>query len=230
MNYSAHSELTTRLLQVHKLGLVPYREAWELQRELHRRRVNQEIPDTLLLLEHPPVYTLGKNADPRNLLNPGDAEVVQTDRGGDVTWHGPGQLVGYPIFDLKQHRPSVSWYMRSLEEVIIRALQTFGVEAGRIPGLTGVWIGEEKICALGVRLSRWVTLHGFALNICPNLSYFSGMIPCGIRDKGVTSLCRVLGRKVEVAEVIPSVVGAFQEVFSFDQILEEPLTTSSIKE
>lgn len=205
-------------LNVELPGRVAYQAAWDYQRELHAKRLAGEIPDTLVLLEHPPVYTFGKNSDESNLLNPRDAEVIQSDRGGDITWHGPGQLVGYPIFNLEEHRKSVSWYMRNLEEVIIRTLQSFGIESARVDGLTGVWLGNEKICAMGVRLSRWVTMHGFALNTEPDMSYFQGMIPCGIQEKGVTSMARVLDRSIGFDEVIPPLLEAFKSVFGFEHI------------
>ena len=174
----------------------------------------------MILLEHPPVYTFGKNADHDNLLNARDAEVVQSDRGGDITWHGPGQLVGYPILNPKDHRQSVSWYMRQLEEVVIRVLQHFDISAGRIDKLTGVWVADRKICAMGVRLSHWVTMHGFALNVRPDMSYFDGMIPCGIQGKGVISMAEILTEAPQVTDVNPVLVRHFQDVFGFDQIIE----------
>ncbi len=208
------------ILQVKTPGQVAYQQAWDQQRELHAQRLAGEIPDTLVLLEHPPVYTFGKNADQANLLDPRDAEVVQSDRGGDITWHGPGQLVGYPIFNLEDHKKSVSWYMRNLEEVIIQTLDHFEIDAQRIDGLTGVWVGHAKICALGVRLSRWVTMHGFALNTAPDMSYFQGMIPCGIQEKGVTSMARVLDRQLSVEDVIPTILDAFKSVFGFREVIK----------
>lgn len=172
------------------LGQQSYGPVWELQKKLHRMRVDKEVEDVVLLLEHNHVYTLGKNADQNHLLPtyPKDADVVQIDRGGDITYHGPGQLVGYPIVDLHQYEMSISWYMRSLEEVIIQLLAEFDLSSLRKDGLTGVWIEDEKICAMGVRLSRWVTMHGFAFNINPDMNYFDGMIPCGIFEFGVTDL------------------------------------------
>ena len=168
----------------------PYRLIWELQKQLHSKRVSGEIPDVVLFLEHDHVYTFGKNADKDLLLDskPHDADVVQIDRGGQVTYHGPGQLVGYPIIDLHKYRMSISWYMRSLEGVIISCLKQLGLESSRKENLPGVWIDDEKICAMGVRISRWITMHGFALNLAPNMKYFDGMIPCGIFNYGVTSL------------------------------------------
>jgi len=211
------------LLNVITPGRVAYQTAWDLQKKLHAQRLAEEIPDTLILLEHPPVYTFGKNADRSNLLNARDAEVVQSDRGGDITWHGPGQLVGYPILHLEDHRKSVSWYMRTLEDVIIQTLATFGIESGRIEGLTGVWVGSEKVCAMGVRLSRWVTMHGFALNTAPDMSYFAGMIPCGIREKGVTSMAQLLSRPISLDDVIPTLTRVFKEVFQFEQLQQQEI-------
>ena len=177
-------------IQYFWLGRQSYQPVWKLQKQLHAKRVSGEISDVVLLVEHEHVYTFGKNADTNNLLNskPRNAEVVQIDRGGEVTYHGPGQLVCYPIIDLHDYKMSVSWYMRMLENVVIDCLQSYGIESGRKEGLTGVWVGDDKICALGVRLSRWVTMHGFAFNLNPDMTYFDGMIPCGIFEYGVTSL------------------------------------------
>jgi len=177
-------------MQYFWLSRQPYISVWELQKQLHSKRVAGEIPDVVLLLEHDPVYTFGKNADTNLLLDskPDDAEVVQIDRGGQVTYHGPGQLVCYPIIDLHDYQMSVSWYMRSLEAVIINCLKKMGIKSARKKDLPGVWVEDNKICAMGVRLSRWVTMHGFALNQKPDMKYFDGMIPCGIFNYGVTSL------------------------------------------
>jgi len=206
-------------LHVIKKGLVPYEEAWEYQRQVHASRRAGEIADTLILLEHPPVYTFGKNADKSNLINARDAQVVQSDRGGDITWHGPGQLVGYPIVNLEDHKKSVSWYMRNLEEIIIITLQHFDITGDRIPGMTGVWVGNQKVCAMGVRLSRWVTMHGFALNVRPDMSYFNGMIPCGIEGKGVVSMQELLESEITIEMVAQPLIQAFQNVFAYDRIL-----------
>ena len=206
-------------LDVITKGLIPYETAWKYQRELHAQRLAGDIPDTLVLLEHPPVYTFGKNSDRSNLIDPQDAEVIQSDRGGDITWHGPGQLVGYPIINLEEHKKSVSWYMRNLEEVIISTLKDFEISGDRISGMTGVWVGNQKICAMGVRLSRWVTMHGFALNVRPDMSYFNDMIPCGIKGKGVVSMKDLLGKEIEIEDVIPPLIQAFRSVFNFhDQV------------
>ncbi len=186
-------------------GLEPYARILALQRELVAARKAGRIPDVLLLGEHTPVITLGRNARRENLLLPEDelrrrgVELHETDRGGDVTYHGPGQLVGYPILDLAGLRREVVWYMRSLEEVLIRSARAFGLEATRkTPATdekqlyTGVWVGDEKLAAIGVHLSRWVTSHGFAFNVTTNLSHFDFIVPCGLRDKGVTSLAKLL--------------------------------------
>lgn len=210
------------LLHLEQLGLVDYASALELQREKVAQRKAGAIPDTLLLLEHPHVYTLGRNARQENMLVSAEwlasrgAEVFHTDRGGDVTYHGPGQLVGYPILDLTQHRRDISWYMRSLEEVFMRTARNWGIEAGRSPGAAGAWVGNDKLAAMGVHLSRWVTSHGFALNVNTDLRYFDWIVPCGLRDKGVTSLAKLLGHAVEIDEVAERVVEHFGAVFGME--------------
>ncbi len=215
------------LCHVEQLGLVDYAEALDLQKEKVAQRQAGEIPDTLLLLEHPHVYTLGRNARRENLLASVEwlasrgAQVFETDRGGDVTYHGPGQLVGYPILDLTQHRRDISWYMRSVEEVLIRTARDFGIETGRSPGAPGVWVGNDKLAAMGVHLARWVTSHGFALNVNTDLRYFEWIVPCGLRDKGVTSLAKLLGRPVGMETVTASVVQHFGAVFGLE-IVESP--------
>jgi lipoyl(octanoyl) transferase len=211
-----------RLLEVRRLGLVPYADALELQRTLVEQRRAGEIPDQLLLLEHPPVITLGVKArsDRSHVLATPEAleregvELFETGRGGDVTYHGPGQLVGYPILDLRPDRCDVHRYVRDLEEALIRAAGTFGVAAGRVEGLTGVWVGNEKLAAIGVRISRWITSHGFAFNVNTDLAHFDLIVPCGITGRGVTSLGRLLGRNVAMAEVEEAVVHAFSDVFT----------------
>jgi lipoyl(octanoyl) transferase len=209
---------------VEQLGLVNYADALRLQRERVAARRAGAIPDTLLLLEHPHVYTLGRNARPENLLVSRQqlaargAEVFEIDRGGDVAYHGPGQLVGYPIFDLAQHRRDIAWYMRSLEEVLIEVAGDYGIEAGRLAGAPGVWVGNDKLAAMGVHISRWVTSHGFAFNVNTDLRYFEWIVPCGLRDKGVTSLERLLGRPAAMDEVAERVVRHFERVFGLDMI------------
>jgi lipoyl(octanoyl) transferase len=214
-----------RTFDVRRLGRVGYDEAVALQAALVEERRAGVIGDTLLFVEHPPVITLGVRTRtgashivaPASELEARGILVRETGRGGDVTYHGPGQLVGYPIFDLRPDRRDVHQYVRDLEEALIRAVATFGVEAGRLPGLTGVWTGppggEEKLAAIGVRISRWITSHGFALNVTTDLSDFALIVPCGIADHGVTSLERLLGRAVPMTEVEDAVVGGMQEVF-----------------
>jgi len=182
------------------------------------------IPDTLLLLEHPHVYTLGRNAKRENLLISPEqlaargAQVFEIDRGGDVTYHGPGQLVGYPILDLAKHRRDIAWYMRCLEEVLIDVARDYGIEAGRLAGAPGVWVGNNKLAAMGVHISRWVTSHGFAFNVNTDLRYFDWIVPCGLRDKGVTSLQKLLGRRIEMDEVAEKVVRHFGKVFELEMV------------
>ena len=204
-------------IQYFWLGLQPYLPVWELQKQIHAKRVVGEIPDVVLFVEHDHVYTFGKNADTNNLLDskPRNAEVVQIDRGGEVTYHGPGQLVAYPIIDLHDYKMSVSWYIRLLENVVINCLQSFGIESGRKEGLIGVWVDDDKICAMGVRLSKWVTMHGFALNLNPDMAYFDGMIPCGIFEYGVTSL-HELEIEFELDIVLTNIMNSFHYFLSKD--------------
>ena len=213
-------------LHVRRLGRVPYAEGVALQQRLVEQRRRGEIPDTLLLLEHPHVITLGVKVhhDRSHVVASADelarrgVEVHESGRGGDVTYHGPGQLVGYPIFDLSPDRQDLHRYVRDIEEALIRALARFGVTAGRIPGLTGVWVGDDKVAAIGVRISRWITSHGFALNVGTDLDYFGLIVPCGITDHGVTSLSRLLGRPMAVDEVEEPVIQGFTGVFGLEAI------------
>ena len=209
-----------RLLRVRQLGIVPYAEGLALQTELVQERRASTVEDTLLLLQHPHVITMGSGTHQENLLLSPDEcaaegiELFETGRGGDVTYHGPGQLVGYPILDLKPDRCDLHAYLRDLEEVLIRVLADFGLEARRVEGLTGVWVGGEKLAAIGVRVSSgWITSHGFALNVSTDLRYFGSIIPCGIREHGVGSMESVLGRHVPMFEVERSVEERFCEVF-----------------
>jgi lipoyl(octanoyl) transferase len=210
------------LCRVEQLGRVDYAEGLRLQRELVAQRKADAIPDTLLLLEHPHVYTLGRNAKREHLLISNKqlaqlgAQLFETDRGGDITYHGPGQLVGYPIFDLAKHRRDIAWFMRSLEEVFIGVARDFGVEAGRLAGAPGVWVGNDKLVAMGVHVSRWVTSHGFAFNVSTDLRYFDWIVPCGLRGKGVTSLEKLLGRPVGMEAVVGCVVLHFGKVFRLE--------------
>ena len=218
------------ICEVQQLGRVDYSEALQLQRQNVALCKAGTIPDLLLLLEHPHVYTFGRNAKKEHLLvsrqfltNVG-AEVFETDRGGDITYHGPGQLVGYPILDLTRHRRDLTWYMRSLEEVFITVAAAFRVRASRLNGATGVWVGDEKLVAMGVHISRWVTSHGFAFNVNTDLRYFEHIVPCGLRGKGVTSLERLLGRPVEMEAVIKRVIREFGRVFGLEMVRFEEST------
>ena len=192
--------MNEKTLDVVCLGRRKYDEVWEKQKELVDQRRFEAVPDTLILVEHDPVYTLGKNSNEDHLLQSRDKHVpvYQIERGGDVTFHGPGQLVGYPILDLHHHRLSVSWYMRTLEEILIQTLGQFGIESQRREGLTGVWVREEKIASLGVRLSRWISMHGFALNVNTDLKFFDGIIPCGIFELGTTSLKELTNKEFDI--------------------------------
>lgn len=208
-------------LQVRRLGLVPYADGLELQRHLVEERKADRIPDTLLLLQHPHVLTVGVKKDGRShiLASPDrlsslGVEVFETGRGGDVTYHGPGQLVGYPILNLDPDRRDVHQYVRDLEEVMIRVCADYGLAAGRVKGFSGAWMGDEKIGAIGVRISRWITSHGFAFNVATDIEFFNLIVPCGIADRGVTSLQAQLGRAPGMAEVEDRFVAHFAAVFS----------------
>jgi lipoyl(octanoyl) transferase len=213
--------LAMRALEVRRLGVVPYAEAVELQRALVEDRRAGRVPDLLLLLEHPNVITLGVKLDAARshlvatpeLLASRHVDVHESGRGGDITYHGPGQLVGYPILDLRPDRCDVHKYVRDLEEVMIRAAGDFNVRAGRLEGLTGAWVGAEKVGAIGVRISRWITSHGFAFNVTTELDYFNLIVPCGITSGGVTSLARATGRRVGMDAAIAAIVYHFCEVF-----------------
>lgn len=221
-------------VEFYDLGRAPYQPVWDLQTAIQQRLVNEKLArrkeqklykpgdqsnDVLLFVEHPHVYTLGKSGNETNMLKGMaelaeiDAEFIEIDRGGDITYHGPGQVVGYPIFDMDRHFTDIHKYLRYLEEVIIKTCADYGIEAGRIEGLTGVWVGDQKICAMGIRCSRWVTMHGFAFNVNTDLSYFNHIVPCGIADKEVTSLQELLGHNVDPAEVKEHLVTHFEEVF-----------------
>jgi lipoyl(octanoyl) transferase len=213
-------------LTVRALGEIEYQQALDLQRELVEQRKRGDIGDQLLLLEHPHVITLGvkTRSDRSHILESEESlsaqgvAVFETGRGGDVTYHGPGQLVGYPIVDLKPDRCDVHRYVRDLEEVLIQSVAEFGIAARRIDGLTGIWVGaagrEAKLAAIGVRISRWVTSHGFALNVNTDLSRFGLIVPCGIADKGVTSMAQLLSRQLEMDEVAAVVAKRFAAVFA----------------
>ena len=185
---------------------------------------DRAVSDSLFLVEHPPVITIGRSGDRRNVLVAEDElrvrgiELIETDRGGDVTYHGPGQLVAYPILNLNMHRRDIGWYLRSLEEVILRTLLDLGIEGRTIRGYTGVWVGDEKVAAIGVAVRRWITFHGMALNTNPDLDHFALIRPCGIPDKGVTSIRALLEREVDRDEVTRHFTRRFGEVFSLDMM------------
>ena len=208
-------EAQTDQILVQNIGRKSYKAVWDLQKEMQQQRIKGEIDDTLILVEHDPVYTLGKNANEDHLLQSRDEsiDVFNIERGGDITFHGPGQLVVYPILDLSNYKKSVSWYMRTLEQVLIDTLIEFKIIAQRNDGLTGVWVGDEKIAALGVRISRWVTMHGFSLNVNPDLSFYDGIIPCGIFDHGVTSMEQLLGETQNNDNVKNMVIEKFNKYF-----------------
>jgi len=214
------------------LGLVPYEPAWRLQKLIQAELVRakrddppRRLPHVMLLVEHPPVYTLGKSGDASHLLisetmlQQRGASFYRIDRGGDITFHGPGQLVGYPMLDLDRLSPDIHRYLRNLEEVVIATCESFGLHAGRVEGKTGVWIessaseSERKICAMGIRCSRWVTMHGFALNVHTDLDFFSHIVPCGIQNRGVTSLSAEAGESVRIPEVAAILLQEFARVF-----------------
>lgn len=201
---------------LYNLGLTPYQTVWDWQRSLlDARKENPNLDDVLILLEHPPVYTLGQGSDPSFLkFDPTQAEyeLHRIERGGEVTYHCPGQLVGYPILNLNHYRRDLHWYLRQLEEVIIRVLAVYGLVGTRIEGLTGVWVKDRKLAAIGIKVSRWITMHGFALNVCPELSGFDRIVPCGIADKAVGSLAQFVSG-VTVEMVRAEVAIAFAEVF-----------------
>jgi lipoate-protein ligase B len=224
-----------RKLLVADFGVRSYAEMLELQRAAARARIARTLDqDLLMLVEHPPVVTLGRSSKDAHLLaNPEQlrargVEVFEVERGGDVTFHGPGQLVGYPIIDLKRHKEDLHWYLRQVEETLIRALATFGVEAGRVAKYTGVWVGKRKIASIGVHARDWVTWHGFALNVSTELSFFDLIVPCGIPEVQMTSLERELGGDVSMTSVIDRVTAAFGEVFDLEPVETDAAADASI--
>ena len=208
-------------LSYRDLGTIDYKDAWDLQKDLFNSRYQKEIDDTLLLLEHPHTYTLGKTADSKNLiaedkfLNQNKISVYDIDRGGDITYHGPGQIVCYPIIDLTEWHEDTHKYLRALEEVIIKTCAEHNITADRNPEYTGVWVGDKKIAAIGIKVSRWITMHGFAFNVNTDLSLFDGIIPCGIKEKKVTSLQNELGITIDINEVKTIILKYFTEVFEY---------------
>ena len=209
----------TRYCILDNQGLVPFTSAWDYQKSLWQARIdNPDLEDILILLEHPPVYTLGKGADPNFIkFNPEQTawELHRIERGGEVTYHCPGQLVGYPILNLRYYQTDLHWYLRQLEEVIIRVLAKYGLQGDRLNGLTGVWLEGKKVAAIGIKVRRWITMHGFALNVCPDLTGFKYIVPCGIEDKPVGSLAQFIP-DLTIEQVRKDIVIAFAEVFQVD--------------
>jgi lipoyl(octanoyl) transferase len=203
------------------LGTIDYKDAWNLQKNLLNSRHKNEIDDILLLLEHPHTYTLGKTADRNNLiaqdqfLDQNKISVYDIDRGGDITYHGPGQIVGYPIIDLTNWKKDTHKYLRAIEEVVIKTCAEYNIVASRNQEFTGVWVGDKKIAAIGIKVSRWITMHGFAFNINTDLTLFEGIIPCGIKEKSVTSLQKELGKMIDINEVKSIILKNFTEVFEY---------------
>lgn len=206
------------------LGFIDYKEAWDLQNEIHSKRVACDVEDFLFLLEHPNTYTLGKTAHKENLISSEDylkqnqISVYDIDRGGDITYHGPGQIVGYPIIDLNNWHNDTHKYLRVLEEVIIKTCGDYNLNCERNPKHTGVWIEDRKIAAIGIKVSRWVTMHGFAFNVNTDLNLFNGIIPCGIQDKTVTSLNKELGKEADVREVKSKLLENFITHFGYNEL------------
>ena len=214
-----------KILTYCDLGIIDYKEAWNLQNEIHSKRVSGEVEDYLLLLEHPNTYTLGKTAHKENLISSEDylkknqIAVYDIDRGGDITYHGPGQIVGYPIIDLNNWQKDSHKYLRALEEVIIKTCRDYDLKCERNPKHTGVWIGDRKIAAIGIKISRWITMHGFAFNVNTDLNLFNGIIPCGIQDKSVTSLSNELKIEIDIQEVKEKLLKNFTAFFSYGKVM-----------
>jgi len=205
-------------------GLLPYPTALDWQRTLSKERINNpSLDDVLILLEHPSVYTLGQGANSEFIkfdLDKTSWDVYRVERGGEVTYHCPGQLVGYPILNLQHYRKDLHWYLRQLEEVLIRVLAVYGLKGDRVPGLTGVWLEGRKVAAIGIKVSRWITMHGFALNVCPDLTGFERIVPCGISDKEVGSLAQFIP-EINLDQVRVQVAVAFAEVFSVELVIKK---------
>jgi len=216
--------MNNRKLNFCDLDFIDYKEAWDLQKEVLTLRSGGKVNDVLFLLEHPHTYTLGKVADKRNLISSKEyleknkISVYDIDRGGDITYHGPGQIVGYPIIDLKSWVMDTHKYLRALEEVIIETCAEYGVKGTRNPKYTGVWIEDRKIAAIGIKVSRWITMHGFAFNINTDLDLFNGIIPCGISDKEVTSLGKEINKDISISEVKEKLVNNFKNIFEYKEL------------
>ena len=203
-------------IKIIDLGFLDYKNSWNYQKELQKKVLIGDCSDSIIFVEHDSVYTFGKNSDKSNLLVSKDSKIkiYETERGGEITYHGPGQIVCYPILNLKNFKQSVTWYMRALEEVIIETLKLFNIKASRKDGLTGVWVKDEKIGAQGVRMTKWVTMHGFALNVNTDLRFFSDIIPCGIKDFGVTSIEKIIGKEQDLSLVKEHILISFAKVFN----------------
>lgn len=216
--------MTTKQIQLIETGVAGYEELYHLQKQLFQQVSENRSAHYLILTQHRPVITIGQKSNPAHLLvqekflKEQGIQLIHTDRGGDVTFHGPGQLVGYPILNLLDFKQDINWYLRRLEEVNIRTLADFGIQAERIDNLTGVWIGNRKICAIGVKVTRWVTMHGFALNVNTDLNHFQYIIPCGISGKGVTSIFEQLGNIVDLNDVSTKILIHFKEVFDAEVV------------
>lgn len=216
--------LREKKLNIMKLGIVDYIPAYQLQERLVQEQMQDSGSDSLLLLQHNPVITIGRSGDRNNILvsesvlAAAGISICEIDRGGDVTYHGPGQLTGYPIINLRHFRKDIHWYLRQLEETVIKVLAEYNIVGERMEGYTGVWVGNEKVAAIGVAIRRWITYHGFALNVHPDMSHFQLITPCGITDKGVTSLEKLLGHKVDMDGVVDRAVSAFADVFGIESV------------
>ena len=203
-------------IKIIDLGFLDYKNSWNYQKELQKKVLIGDCSDSIIFVEHDSVYTFGKNSDKSNLLISKDSKIkiYETERGGEITYHGPGQIVCYPILNLKNFKQSVTWYMRALEEVIIETLKLLNIKATRKDGLTGVWVKDEKIGAQGVRMTKWVTMHGFALNVNTDLRFFNDIIPCGIKDFGVTSIEKIIGKEQDLSLVKKHILISFAKVFN----------------
>ena len=203
-------------IKIIDLGFLDYQNSWNYQKELQKKVLIGDCSDSIIFVEHDSVYTFGKNSDKSNLLVSKDSKIkiYETERGGEITYHGPGQIVCYPILNLKNFKQSVTWYMRALEEVIIETLKLFKIKATRKDGLTGVWVKDKKIGAQGVRMTKWVTMHGFALNVNTDLRFFNDIIPCGIKDFGVTSIEKIIGKEQDLSLVKEHILISFAKVFN----------------
>ena len=221
-NFQQSAPKNQNKVQLLDIGLQKYIDAWNLQKQLFEEVTAKREKNYLILTEHSPVITLGKSSDEKNIvtnhniLESKNIDVVEIDRGGDVTFHGPGQIVGYPILNLNDFKKDIHWYLRSIEEVIIQTLSHFEISAGRIKDLTGVWVNNQKICAIGVKVTRWVTMHGFALNVSTQLDNFNHIIPCGINDKSVTSMQEITNQDFLMEKVKDKICESFKTVFNVE--------------